>query len=198
MSRYIGPKCKLCRREGVKLFLKGEKCESPKCPLIVRQSPPGGHGKKRRQKFSDFKLQLREKQKTKRIYSVNERQFKNYFVEAKKSSLNTGEALLSLLERRIDNLVYRLGLVASRAQARQRITHGDLFVNGKIAKTPSYQVRLGDKLSWRSLALTADKVRPDWISLDKLKKQATVQALPKRDQIPEGINEQLIVEFYSR
>ena len=196
MARYTGPKCKLCRREGVKLFLKGEKCEGPKCPLIVRQVPPGGLHK-RRSRQSDFRTQLREKQKVKRIYSINEKQFKNYYLEARESSANTGEALLAHLERRLDNVVYRLGLAASRAQARQKIRHGQFKVSGRLVISPAYEVESGEVISFKSDPI-ADKPTPTWLELLLKEREAKVLSLPSRDQVTEDINEQLIIEFYSR
>ena|SRR3989338_7202841 len=196
MSRYTGPKCKLCRREGVKLFLKGEKCEGPKCPLLVRQVPPGGLHK-RRSKTSDFKVQLREKQKVKRLYIIGERQFKNYYLVSRKSSLNTGEELLSHLERRLDNVVYRLGLSASRAQARQKIRHGHFRIADRLVNMPAYEVELGDVIKFKKEPLEG-KIAPTWLDLSAKKKEAKVLSLPNRSQVTEDINEQLIIEFYSR
>jgi len=196
MTRYVGPKCRLCRREGVKLFLKGARCESPKCAITLRPSVPGPHGK-RRIKATDYSLQLREKQKVKRIYGVPEAQFQNYYSQSRKSSLNTGEALLSMLERRLDNVVYRTGAAVSRAQARQKILHGEIKVGGRTASSAAYEVRPGDLVSFEKDILT-ERIVPDWIILDKKKKAATINSLPLRDQVKEGIREQLIIEFYSR
>lgn len=196
MSRYVGPKCRLCRREGVKLFLKGAKCESPKCPILLRQSVPGPRSK-RRPKPTDFSIQLREKQKVKRIYGVIEAQFKNYYLKSRKGSLNTGEALLSSLERRLDSIIYRIGLAASRSQARQKILHGEIKVNGRIVRAAAYEVKSQDLVTFNNEA-TNERIIPDWISFDKNKKEVKIINLPTRDQIKEDIREQLIVEFYSR
>ncbi|MCL5003769.1 MAG: 30S ribosomal protein S4 [Patescibacteria group bacterium] len=195
MSQYIGPKCRLCRREGVKLFLKGEKCDGPKCPIVVRQSAPGPH-KARRRKVSEYGLQLREKQKVKRIYLVSEAQIKNYF-ESSRKTLSSAGTLLSRLERRLDNAVYRLGLAASRPQARQRIRHGHFKVSGRLVTYPAYELKSGDTITFVKES-TAERIVPAWLSLDLKKKEARVLALPSRDQIQEDIDEKSIVEFYSR
>lgn len=196
MSRYVGPKCRLCRREGVKLFLKGDKCESPKCPLVTRQSAPGPRGK-RRKKPTDYSYQLREKQKVKRIYGVNEAQFKNYYLGSRQSSLNTGEELLSRLERRLDNVIYRLGLGVSRSQARQKIRHGAIKVSGRVVKAPSFEVKSGQTVEFVG-EIAEGRVLPSWIHFDGKKKVVTIESLPKREEIKEDINEHLIIEFYSR
>lgn len=196
MARYVGPKCRLCRREGVKLFLKGDKCESPKCPLMLRQNVPGPKGK-RRKKPTDYSFQLREKQKVKRIYGVQEAQFKNYYQDSRRSSLNTGEELLSKLERRLDNVIYRAGLSVSRSQARQLILHGNLKVSGRVVKATAYELKSGETIQFTGEPLTS-RILPDWLSLDKKNKVVTVTRLPRRDEVKEDINEHLIIEFYSR
>lgn len=206
MARYLGPKCKLCRREGAKLFLKDARCYSLKCPLERKGAvPPGQHGLKRRRRPSEYSRQLREKQKAKRLYGVLERQFKNYFAKAKVKK-NTGEALLQLLESRLDNLVYRLGLVPSRSLARQLVNHGHVLVDNKKIDLPAYQVKPGQIISLAGRALKFDYIKDSlknkggkivpWLS----RKAAVgkMMALPQRDEIDAEINEDLIVEFYSR
>lgn len=211
MGRYRGPVCKLCRREGVKLYLKGERCFTPKCAIERRNYPPGMHGRRSqfRRRVSDYGLQLREKQKAKRIYGVMERQFRRYFQQALKVKGLTGAMLLQTLERRLDNVVYRLGLADSRAQARQLVNHGHITVNGRKMDIPSYLVRVGDVIGvrersrrnahFRSIVERLDPARvPEWLELSPDALEGRVLALPKREQIDEPINEQLIVEFYSR
>lgn len=211
MARYTGPVCKLCRREGVKLFLKGERCYTPKCAIEKRGYPPGMHGRRAqfRRRVSDYGLQLREKQKAKRIYGVMERQFRRYFREALKVKGMTGATLLQTLERRLDNVVMRLGLADSRAQARQLITHGHITVNGRKMNVPSYLVQIGDEIGVRpqsrkktyfiERAEELDPGRvPEWLRLDAQEMRGYVLAFPSREQIQEPINEQLIVEYYSR
>jgi small subunit ribosomal protein S4 len=212
MARYTDAVCKLCRREGEKLFLKGEKCLTAKCPLERRNYPPGEHGKKgmRRRKVSDYGKQLREKQKARRIYGVLERQFRRYFKEAQRKKGMTGAMLLILLERRLDNVVYRLGLADSRAQARQLVRHGHITVNGRKVDIPSYLVSEGDEIgvkpSSKKLAYFKDLAEriadkpapPEWLSIDRETMTGRVLAQPLREQIDVPINEQLIVEFYSR
>ncbi len=212
MARYTDAVCKLCRREGMKLFLKGERCFTPKCAIERRNYPPGQHGPTRRsrRKVSDFGRQLREKQKVRRIYGVYERQFRRYFRQAVKAKGMTGEALLQLLERRLDNVVYRMGLASSRAQARQLVTHGHIMVNGHKVDIASYSVRPGDVIQvhdtsrkkgyFKALAEEFGKRQtpPKWLSVDPEKMSATVVALPEREDIDITINEQLIVEYYSR
>lgn len=211
MARYTGPVCKLCRREGEKLFLKGERCYTPKCAIEKRGYPPGMHGRRAqfRRRISDYGLQLREKQKAKRIYGVMERQFRRYFQEALKVKGMTGATLLQTLERRLDNVVMHLGLADSRAQARQLVTHGHITVNGRKMSIPSYLVEIGDEIgvrpqsrkngyfTARSELLDPDSV-PDWLQLDAQAMQGRVLDFPSRDQIQEPINEQLVVEYYSR
>jgi small subunit ribosomal protein S4 len=212
MARYIGPVCKLCRREGEKLFLKGTRCTT-KCPFDrERGYPPGDHGRTaqfRRRRPSDYSLQLREKQKARRIYGVMERQFRRYFREAARRPGMTGETLLSMLESRLDNIVYRLGLADSRAQARQLVQHGHFVVNGRRTNIPSYVLRPQDVIEVRagSHKRTYFKERaeqldegavPGWLSLDAKAVAARVLRVPAREEIDTPLREQLIVEFYSR
>jgi len=212
MARYIGPSCKLCRREGMKIYLKGEKCYTQKCPFEQRAYPPGQHGKEagfRRRKVSDYAMQLREKQKARRIYGVLERQFRRYYREAQRRPGLTGETLLALLESRLDNVVYRLGLADSRAQARQLVEHGHFTVNGRMTDIPSFLVRPTDLVGIRpeSRRATYFKERkellgkreiPAWLSLDAETLDGRMLALPTRQEIDVPVEEQLIVEFYSR
>jgi len=212
MARYTGPVCKLCRREGQKLFLKGARCYSPKCALEKRDYPPGEHGRLariRRKRPSDYALQLREKQRVRRIYGILERQFRRYFHEAERQPGLTGENLLVLLERRLDNVVYRLGFADSRAQARQLVQHGHFTVNGRRVTVPSLLVRPNDVIAVRegSRKRTYFKERaqvldeqavPAWLRLDPAGLSAQVTALPRREDIDIPVNEQLVVEYYSR
>lgn len=209
MARYIGPVCRLCRREGMKLFLKGERCYTEKCAIERRNLPPGQHGKLRKAKLVGYGLQLREKQKVKRIYGVLENQFRRYFEVADRTRGITGETLLQLLERRLDNVVYRLGLGTSRAQARQLVLHGHFLINGRKVDVPSYQVKAGDVLTVRaSSAQTAviqhalEEVKgrgvPEWLSFDPAQMTGRVASLPTRAQINLPVQEQLIVELYSK
>jgi len=211
MARYIASKCKLCRREGEKLFLKGERCYSPKCAFERRTYAPGMHGQKRafRRKASDYGLQLREKQKARRIYGVLERQFRNYFDDALKHKGMTGANLLQTLERRLDNVVYRLGLASSRDQARQLVLHGHFELNGKKARTPSLLVKANDVVAvcegsrkseyFKDLPKALEHVTtPEWLSLDASEMKGRVLTLPSREQIDVPIREQLVVEYYSR
>jgi len=198
MSRYTDAKCRLCRREGVKLFLKGARCETEKCALTRKQQPPGMRGR-RRGRPSEYSLQLREKQKAKRIYGVLEAQFGRYFQSARRQPEATGEALLSLLERRLDNLIYRLGLASSRAQARQRVTAKSFTVNGKLVYSPSFQVKVGDRIGFYKEGLSREeKPVPSWLSWDAKKKEGEVKALPAADDLDTTLDTSLIVEFYSR
>ncbi|CAN5675809.1 30S ribosomal protein S4 [soil metagenome] len=208
MSRYRGPVSRLCRREGMKLFLKGSKCYTKKCPFERRPTPPGQH-QMRRRKISDYGVQLREKQKVRRIYSVHERQFKRYFAAAEHRPGVTGENLLRLLETRLDNVVYRMGFASSRAQARQLVTHGHFAVNGRPTDICSQQVAEGDRIEVRETSRkmpyfknVGDTLRgaqrPDWLSVDPARLAGSLTALPSRDQMPLDLNEQLVVEFYSR
>jgi small subunit ribosomal protein S4 len=212
LARYTGPVCKLCRREGEKLFLKGSRCLTPKCAIERRSYPPGQHGREsqfRRGRASDYLLQLREKQKLRRIYGVYERQFSNYFRNAEQRAGLTGSNLLILLESRLDNVVYRLGIAESRAQARQLVLHGHIMLNGRRTNIPSALVSPGDRVSVRpeSTRLTYfkglrqdldDKQVPRWLQLDAKNLSANVLQLPIRDDIDVSLNEQLVVEYYSR
>lgn len=209
MARYIGPVCKLCRREGMKLYLKGERCYSEKCAYTRRPYPPGQHGQGRI-KLSEYAVRLREKQKVRRIYGVLERQFRGYFQEANRRKGRTGEEMLALLERRLDNVVHRMGFGASRAEARQLVRHGHVRVNGKRLDIPSYIVRVGDKVdiaekSRKSKAVAASIAGADkrpiasWIEVDRANFTGTVKGQPVREDLNEPeIREQLIVEYYSR
>jgi small subunit ribosomal protein S4 len=208
MSRYRGPVSRLCRREGMKLYLKGAKCYTKKCPFERRPTPPGQHGVRRR-KVSEYGVQLREKQKMRRIYSVHERQFKRYFETAERRPGVTGENLLRLLETRLDNVVFRMGFSTSRAQARQLVAHGHFTINGRGTTIPSHQVSEGDKVEVRETSRKSEYFknaretlrgaqRPDWLSVDGEGLAGNVTALPRRDQMPVELNEQLVVEFYSR
>ena len=208
MARYTGSVCRLCRREGTKLFLKGDRCLSGKCALEKRPNVPGQHGAGRKN-VKEYGLQLREKQKAKRYYGVLESQFKGYFEKADKTEGVTGENLLSLLERRLDNVVYRIGLADSRKEARQLVTHGHFRLNGKKVTIPSLIVRAGDVITLREESRSSEKfknliealdtrITPKWIELDKAQVVAKVAALPARDDIDFEIAEHLIVELYSK
>ncbi|HAE62969.1 MAG TPA: 30S ribosomal protein S4 [Eubacteriaceae bacterium] len=208
MARYTEASCRLCRREDMKLYLKGDKCYSNKCPMEKRAFAPGQHGQ-RRTKLSEYGIQLREKQKAKRIYGIMEKQFRNYFEMAAKKQGITGENLLQLLELRLDNVVYRLGLAASRKEARQLVLHGHYLVNGKKVNIPSYQMSEGDMIqvvekSRKSdkfkaiVESTSSKVTPKWLEADFEKLEGKVVALPARDDIDLNIEDHLIVELYSR
>jgi small subunit ribosomal protein S4 len=208
MAVYSGPVCRLCRRDGVKLFLKGERCYTSKCAIERRKYAPGQHGQRQR-KLAEYGVQLREKQKLKRIYRVLERQFRSYFKEAVRRKGVTGETLLQLLELRLDNVCYRLGFGLSRRQARQLVNHGHFLVNGKKVNIPSYQVRVGDTIAVaegskqagaivEAIATTGGRRLPEWLALDQAAMSGRVNAVPTRDQIDTQVNEALIVEFYSR
>ncbi|AEG34078.1 30S ribosomal protein S4 [Thermus parvatiensis] len=209
MGRYIGPVCRLCRREGVKLYLKGERCYSPKCAMERRPYPPGQHGQKRARRPSDYAVRLREKQKLRRIYGISERQFRNLFEEASRKKGVTGSVFLGLLESRLDNVVYRLGFAVSRRQARQLVRHGHITVNGRRVDLPSYRVRPGDEIAVaeksRNLelirqnleAMKGRKVGP-WLSLDVEGMKGKFLRLPDREDLALPVNEQLVIEFYSR
>ena len=208
MARYTDSVCRLCRREGQKLFLKGDRCYGPKCAITKRPTPPGQHGVGRR-KQSEYGTQLREKQKTRRAYGVQEGQFRSYFKKASQMKGRTGENLLSLLERRLDNVAYRLGFGDSRAHARQLINHGHITVNGKKVDIASYIVKAGDVISVKETSFKNDyfkslregeqtKTLPKWLSLEVDSLKGTVLALPQRDDIDLSIEEHQIVEFYSR
>ncbi|HOV47689.1 MAG TPA: 30S ribosomal protein S4 [Anaerolineae bacterium] len=212
MARYLGPACKLCRREGAKLYLKGDKCYTEKCPFEARAFPPGQHGREagfRKRTATNYTIQLREKQKVRRIYGVLERQFRRYFREAQRRPGLTGENLLVLLETRLDNIVYRLGFADSRSQARQLVEHGHFTVNGRKVTIPSYVVRVGDAIAVRPESrrrpyfkdrreLLGKRNVPAWLALDEEQPGGRVLALPTRQEIDVPVQEQLIVEFYSR
>jgi small subunit ribosomal protein S4 len=208
MARYTGADCRLCRREKTKLFLKGAKCDSPKCPIEIRPYPPGEHGRNR-PKESEYLLQVREKQKARRIYGVLEKQFGNYYEEAARRRGKTGEVLLQLLETRLDNVVYRAGFGKSRDMARQVVRHGHILVNGKKVDIPSYRVSENDiiEVATKSLGLTpfivaraeaGDRTPPAWIEVIPDKMRVLVHTLPVRAQIDTLVQEQLIVEYYSK
>lgn len=212
MARYTGPVCKLCRREGEKLFLKGSRCLTAKCSFERRSYPPGEHGRDsqfRRGRASDYLLQLREKQKARRIYGVYERQFSRYFKKATRQVGLTGTNLLVLLESRLDNVVYRLGIASSRNQARQLVSHGHIMLNGRKTDVPSALVSPGDIISIRPESSSSkyfkalrqeidDRQVPAWLGLDTNNLSASVKSLPAREDIDVSINEQLVVEYYSR
>lgn len=209
MARYTEAVCKLCRRERQKLFLKGIKCYTEKCPVEKRNYPPGQHGLSRRQKISEYGIQLREKQKVRRMYGVLERQFRNYYEKALKQPGKTGETLVKILERRFDNVVYRLGLAPSRKGARQLIRHRHFTVNGRIVDIPSYLIRPGDIIEAKpqskkldiihnSMKRMKDTAMLPWLSLDKASVSGTFLNVPEREDIPLNANEQLIVELYSK
>ncbi|HIT46039.1 MAG TPA: 30S ribosomal protein S4 [Candidatus Aphodovivens excrementavium] len=208
MARYTGADCRLCRREGSKLFLKGDRCYTDKCAMERRAYAPGEAGRKR-VKENEYLLQLREKQKTKRIYGVLEKQFRAYYELASRKQGITGENLLGILETRLDNVVYRLGFAKSRAEARQQVRHGHIHVNGRRVNIPSFRVRPGDLISVapkakemlviKSALISNERVQvPAWLEVDIEKLQGSVLALPQRDQIDLDIREQLIVELYSK
>ena len=209
MGRYIEPSCRLCRRERQKLFLKGTKCFTEKCPVERRAYPPGQHGQTRRQKISEYGVQLREKQKIRRMYGLLEDQFRNYFDNALRQSGRTGETLVKLLERRFDNVVYRLGLAPSRKAARQLIGHGHLMINNTVVNIPSYLMKAGDMIQVRdkskkldvihsSMKRMKDSAMLPWLSLDKATMTGTFLNVPERADVPLNANEQLIVELYSK
>lgn len=208
MARYKQAVCRLCRREGTKLYLKGDRCYSDKCAIDRRGYAPGQHGQNRK-KMSEYGLQLREKQKARRIYGVLEKQFRNYFAKAERQKGVTGENLLRLLERRLDNVVYRMGFASSRPEARQLVRHGHFTVNGKKVNIPSYLVRVGDEIAvkessrasekFKELAeLAAQKTAPAWLEVDAQAMRGRVVALPSREEIDLPLEEHLIVELYSR
>lgn len=206
MARYREANCRLCRREGQKLFLKGERCYSEKCALEKRNFPPGQHGQGRK-KISEYGLQLREKQKAKRFYGVQETQFRNLFDKAARKSGKTGENLLIMLETRLDNVVFRLGFASSRKEARQLVVHGHFKVNGKKATIPSMAVKAGDVIAVKEKSTNSPKFKeikdmtitvPAWMSVDVSKLEGQVLAIPTREQIDTPIAEHLIVELYSK
>ena len=209
MARYIDAVCRLCRREAEKLFLKGPRCSSPKCPISKRSYAPGQHGQKNRPKLSNYGLQLREKQKVKRIYGVLERQFRKYFKIASKSKGVTGKVLLQLLERRLDNVIFRLGWGVSRAAARQIVRHNFVYVNSRRVNIPSYLIAQDDIIQIKAkenaqkkvkenIELSSDRTAPAWLELDPQELKAKILRLPEKDDITSPIQEQLIVELYSK
>ena len=211
MARYTGPVCRLCRRENKKLNLKGTRCNSPKCSFSKKPNPPGARaaGARRRSKVSTYGLQLRAKQETKRTYGVLERQFRRYFATADKTEGVTGTVLLQLLERRLDNIVFRLGFAPSRKAARMLVTHGHVLVEGKRVDIPSCQVRIGQTITVSPKMLEQQNVvaaldfadtvgRLDWLEWESEKKQGRIARIPARDQIPTDVDEQMIVELYSK
>ncbi|MEE9343151.1 MAG: 30S ribosomal protein S4 [Gammaproteobacteria bacterium] len=208
MARYIGSKCRQCRREGGKLFLKGEKCYTSKCPIETRPFPPGQHGQ-RRGRLSDYAAQLREKQKLRRTYGVLEKQFRLYYKKAALKKGSTGENLLQLLESRLDNVVYRMGFAASRTEARQLVSHKAIMINGSRVTIPSYQVTPNDSLSVAEKAKKQLRIQAalqfadqrgfsDWIDVDIKKMEGVFKACPERSDLPAEINEHLVVELYSK
>ncbi len=209
MARYIGAVCKLCRREGMKLYLKGDRCFSEKCSVTRRPYPPGQHGQGRI-KLSEYALRLREKQKTRRIYGLLEKQFAGYYVQASGMKGRTGEEMLGVLERRLDNVVHRIGFTVTRAQGRQLVRHNHVLVNGKRVNIPSYRVNPGDKIEIReksrkiayvaaALETAESRPRPSWIEVDKENFAGVFKSMPVRDELNEPmVREQLIVEYYSR
>ena len=210
MANYHGSVCRFCRREGAKLYLKGERCYTPKCAIERRAFAPGIHGQARRRKVSDYGLQLRAKQKARRLYGLMEKQFRTYFELAEREPGVTGLNLLRHMELRLDNVVYRLGLGASRKQARQLVTHRHFEVNGRVVNVPSYQMKPGDELSVRrrgssqngviEIAMEGSRLRtvPSWLAFNPDEKSGRILALPAREEMETGVEEQLIVEFYSR
>lgn len=209
MARYKDPVCRLCRREGKKLFLKGDRCYSEKCAINRRPTPPGQHGGDRRKKLSEYGVQLREKQKTRRAYGILEKQFEKYFHMAEKQPGIAGENLLILLETRLDNVVFRMGYAGSRAQARQVVRHGHITVNGRRVNIPSYLIKTGDVVAvkeksasevelFKVLKEGASRAIPQWLQVDFEKLEGTVIAKPTRDDIDIPIEEHLIVEYYSK
>jgi len=209
LARYTGSSCRLCRRENLRLFLKGDRCYGDKCAFERRAYPPGQHGQRRGGKYSDYRIQLREKQKVKRIYGLLERQFRGYYSRAERQKGITGTNLLMLLESRLDNVVYRVGFANSRNQARQLVKHSHFSVNGRRVNIPSYQVRPGDVVEVREKSRKAPPILeametvvrrgiPSWIELEKENFRGTFKALPNREDLTMPIQEQLIVELYSK
>jgi small subunit ribosomal protein S4 len=209
MARYTGPDCKLCRREKTKLFLKGAKCDSPKCPIEIRPYPPGEHGRIRARENNDYLIQIREKQKARRIYGVLEKQFGNYYQEAARTRGRTGETMLQILESRLDNVIYRAGFAKSRDMARQLVGHGHVRVNGRKVNIPSYRVRESDivEIAEKSRELTpfvvaraeaGERTVPAWLEVIPDRMRVLVHSLPSRAQIDTLVQEQLIVEYYSK
>lgn len=209
MARYRDSVCRLCRREGTKLFLKGTRCLTDKCAIEKRNFPPGQHGKARRPKIVGYGLQLREKQKVRRIYGILENQFRAYFEKAARTKGITGETLLAMLERRLDNAVYRMGLATSRAEARQLVRHSHILVGGRPVNIPSFETAPGQEIEvrerskqrasiLRALDLTGNRTVPSWLEFDREKLKGKVVSLPKRDDVNFPIQEQMIVELYSK
>lgn len=208
MARYVGPKCRLCRREGSKLFLKGEKCFTSRCAFENRDFPPGQHGQ-RRGRLSDYAVQLREKQKVRRIYGILENQFRLYYEHADRKKGATGENLLQTLEARLDTVVYRMGFASSRSEARQLVRHNAIWVNGKKVNIPSYQVKPADEVAVSekarkqlriqgALEMASQRGFVDWVDVDTKKMSGVFKAMPERSELPSDINENLIVELYSK
>ena len=209
MARNLDPKCKQCRREGEKLFLKGEKCFTDKCGIEKRSYPPGQHGQRRGGRLSDYGVQLREKQKLRKIYGILEKQFRSYYAEADRLKGVTGENLLQLLESRLDNVVYRMGIGVSRSESRQLVRHNSITVNGNRVNIPSYQVKPGDQVAVAEASKNQLRVKaatesadergfPEWVEVDVKKLTGTFKNKPQRDDLPPTINESLIVELYSK
>jgi small subunit ribosomal protein S4 len=208
MARYTDSVCKLCRREKQKLFLKGQKCFTEKCPIEVRNYPPGQHGLSRRSKISEYGVQLREKQKIKRSYGLLETQFRNYFEKADKQKGRTGENLIKLLERRLDNVVFRLGFASSRKQSRQLIRHRHIMVNGNLVDIPAYLLKAGDLIQVKEKSKKLDAIHNSlkrvkdntytWLTVDKATLSGTFVQVPERADVPLNANEQLVVELYSK
>lgn len=209
MARYTGPVCRLCRREGSKLFLKGDRCYTDKCAIDKKNYAPGQHGQGRRSKTSEYGLQLREKQKARRIYGVLEKQFRNYFAKADRQQGVTGENLLRLLERRLDNVVYRMGFAGSRSESRQMVRHGHFTLNGKKVNIPSLQVKIGDIIEVKEgsrenlrlkelIEAASKKTAPAWLEVNTDQFAGKVVAFPSREDIDAPLEEHLIVELYSR
>ncbi len=210
MARYTGPSCRLCRREGCKLYLKGERCMSDKCAFSRREQAPGQHGAgSGRRRVKEYSLQLREKQKAKRYYGILEKQFENYFKKADRKEGQTGENLLTMIERRLDNVVYRMGMADSRKEARQLVLHSHFTVNGKKVNIPSYEVRKGDVIALKETSRKLEKFKvlienitartvPSWMDVDKENIVATIKELPKREDVDFPFEEHLIVELYSK
>ena len=209
MARNLDPKCRRCRREGEKLFLKAEKCFTEKCAIEKRNYPPGQHGQRRSSRLSDYGVQLREKQKLRRIYGVLEKQFRSYYAEADRKKGITGENLLQMLESRLDNVAYKMGLGGSRTEARQIVRHNSILVNGKRVNIPSYQVQPGDSISVAdqskdqlriksALEAADERGLPEWLDVDVKKLTGIFKNRPERDDLPSTINESLVVELYSK
>lgn len=209
MSRYTGAVCRLCRAEGTKLFLKGDRCYTEKCAINKRNVKPGQHGQSRRSKVSEYGIRLREKQKLRRFYGINETQFRRFFAAAAKMAGQTGHNFLQILERRLDNVAYRFGIGVSRSQARQFVMHGHVLVNGNKVDIPSYLVKAGDVISVHqgskdkpvikeNVEVAGSRTIPGWLQFDPERQEGRVMALPTREQIEVPVKEQLVVEFYAR